>query len=146
MKVLLDTNVWLSGLLWGGNPRKIIQLAEQEKVTLYSSLLLFQELEETLSYPKIQRRLTMLGMTANELLSKVRLITKFYHPQPLSLIPQLRDPKDKIILETALAIPVDTIISGDLDLLILGQFEQIPILTASDFLQRIEGDTIKKID
>lgn len=146
MKVILDTNVWLSGLLWGGNPRKIIQLAEQKKITLYSFLLLFRESEETLSYPKLDRRLKMLEMTANELLSKVRLIAQFCRPQKLSLIPQLRDPKDKIILETALAIPVDAIISGDLDLLILGQFEQISILTASDFLQRLEGETIKEID
>ncbi|MBE9051206.1 putative toxin-antitoxin system toxin component, PIN family [Nostocales cyanobacterium LEGE 11386] len=47
MKILLDTNVWISGLLWGGNPRKIIQLAEEELITVYTSLSLFQELEET---------------------------------------------------------------------------------------------------
>ena len=34
MKVLLDTNIWISGLLWGGNPRKIIQLAVEEQIVL----------------------------------------------------------------------------------------------------------------
>ena len=60
MNVLLDTNVWISGLLWGGNPRKIIQLAEQEQITIYLSLPLFHEIEETLNYPKLQVRLQAL--------------------------------------------------------------------------------------
>jgi len=38
MRILLDTNIWISGLLWGGNPRKIIQLAENETINLYTSL------------------------------------------------------------------------------------------------------------
>ena len=40
MKVLLDTNIWISGLLWGGNQRKIIQLAQQKQIFIYSSNLL----------------------------------------------------------------------------------------------------------
>jgi uncharacterized protein len=136
MKVLLDTNVWISGLLWGGNPRKIIQLAQEGLITLYTSLPLFQELEETLNYPKLQLRLQKLGMTANYILSEVRRINQFCQPLPLSPVAELRDSKDKVVLETALAVPVDVIVSGDEDLLVLEEFQQIIILTASDFLMR----------
>lgn len=140
MNVLLDTNVWISGLLWGGNPRKIIQQAEREQITIYLSLPLFQEIEETLNYPKLQVRLQALGIGANQLLLGVRQITQFCQPIPLSEVPELRDPKDKIILEAALSVPVDVIVSGDGDLLVLGVFQQIPIVTASDFLERYEGE------
>lgn len=140
MNVLLDTNVWISGLLWGGNPRKIIQQAEREQITIYLSLALFQELEETFKYPKLQVRLQALGMAVNQLLLGVRQITQFCQPIPLSEVPELRDPKDKIILEAALSVPVDVIVSGDGDLLALGEFQQIPIVTVSDFLERYEGE------
>lgn len=64
IKVLLDTNVWISGLLWGGTPRQIINLAEQKKIVIYNSLRLFQELEETLVYPKLQSRIKLLQLNS----------------------------------------------------------------------------------
>ena len=140
IRTLLDANVWVSGLLWGGNPRKIIHLAEQERITLYTSLPLFEELEETLDYPKLKLRLQPLEITANNLLSEVRRLTQFCQPIPLPLIPELRDPKGKILLETALSVPVEAIVSGDTDLLILSEFHQIPILTVFNFLQRYSDD------
>lgn len=125
-------------MLWGGNPRKIIQQAEWEQITLYLSLSLFQELKEALNYPKLQVRLQALGIAVNQLLLGVRQITQFCQPISLSEVPELRDPKDKIILEAALSVPVDVIISGDGDLLVLGEFQQIPIVTVSDFLELYE--------
>lgn len=119
MKVLLDTNIWISGLLWGGYPKKIIELAETDQVTLYMSLSMFEELEQTLGYPKLQRRLQKIEMSANYLLSEVRQITQFCQPLNLPDISNLRDAKDKKILEAALSVPVEVIISGDEDLLIL---------------------------
>ena len=135
MKVLLDTNIWISGLLWGGNPRRIIQLAVSEQIVLYSSKLLVDELQATLAYPKLQRRLEKLAITAEELLLQVAAITQLSQPVAITDVDQLRDPKDKIVLETALAVPVEVIISGDEDLLILKEFQQIPILTIKQFLE-----------
>lgn len=68
MKVLLDTNIWVSGLLWGGNPRTIIHLAEQKQIILYTSLPLLNELQNILTYPKLQRRLKKLEKTSDYLL------------------------------------------------------------------------------
>ena len=138
MKVLLDTNIWISGLLWGGNPRRIIQLAVSEQIVLYSSKLLVDELQATLAYPKLQRRLEKLAITAEELLLKVAAITQLSQPVAISDVDRLRDPKDKIVLETALAVPVEVIISGDEDLLILREFQQIPILTTKQFLENYQ--------
>lgn len=122
MRVLLDTNIWISGLLWGGNPRRIIQLAVSEQIVLYSSKLLIEELQTTLAYPKLQRRLEKLAITAEELLVEVARITQLCQPVTISDLSQLRDPKDKIVLETAVSVPVEVIVSGDEDLLILRKF------------------------
>jgi putative PIN family toxin of toxin-antitoxin system len=139
MKILIDTNVWISGLLWGGKARDVINLARQNKIIIYVSSLLLNELEETLSYPKLQRRLRQLGVTRVVLMEEVRNLTLLCQPTPLLSISELRDPKDKIVLETALTIPVDVIISGDKDLLILQEFQKIPILMIAQFLEFYEG-------
>lgn len=138
MRVLLDTNIWISGLLWGGNPRRIIQLAVSEQIVLYSSKLLIEELQTTLAYSKLQRRLEKLAITAEELLVEVARITQLCQPVTISDLSQLRDPKDKIVLETAVSVPVEVIVSGDEDLLILKEFQQIPILTTKQFLENYQ--------
>ena len=122
----------------GGNPRRIIQLAVSEQIVLYSSKLLIEELQATLVYHKLQRRLEKLAITAEELLVEVAGIIQLSQPVSLPDVDQLRDPKDKIVLETALAVPVEVIISGDEDLLILREFQQIPILTTKQFLENYQ--------
>lgn len=51
-------------------------------------------------------------------------------------VPQLRDPKDIIILAAAVATNTEAIVTGDLDLLVLTEFNGIPILTPQAFLSR----------
>jgi len=138
MKVLLDTNIWISGLLWGGNPRRIIQLGVDKKIILYSSILLIDELRLTLAYSKLQRRLEKLEITVDELLIEVSRITQLSHPVAFANIPRLRDLNDKIVLETAVSVPVEIIISGDEDLLVLEEFQEIPILTTKQFLEKYQ--------
>jgi hypothetical protein len=71
-------------------------------------------------------------------LVEVAGITQLSRPVTISELDQLRDPKDKIVLETALGVPVEVIVSGDEDLLILGEFRQIPILTTKQFLENYQ--------
>ncbi len=53
MKIVCDTNVLISALLWGGTPGRILDRIEAGLDTLYTSRLLLQELEDVLNYPKI---------------------------------------------------------------------------------------------
>ncbi|MGK7933180.1 MAG: putative toxin-antitoxin system toxin component, PIN family [Microcystaceae cyanobacterium] len=138
MNVLLDTNIWISGLLWGGNPRKIINLAEHQEIAVYTSLPLLDELRITLTYPKFHHRLQQMTITVDYLMTQVNNITELCQPIALDNIPELRDPNDQIVLETAVTIPVHFIISGDLDLLVLREFQGIQILTSSQFLERYQ--------
>ncbi|MUL37711.1 putative toxin-antitoxin system toxin component, PIN family [Gloeocapsopsis dulcis] len=67
MKVLLDTNIWVSGLLWGGVPGEILKLAQSQQISVVASEALLQELELTLSYTKLQQRISLLGVTVEDL-------------------------------------------------------------------------------
>lgn len=71
MRVVIDTNIWISGLLFGGNPQKIIELAQSKKITIICSIPLLDEIINTLNYQKLQKRLAKLEVTPESLLSKI---------------------------------------------------------------------------
>lgn len=133
MKIVLDTNVWLSALLWGGLPDQITQLAEAEQVQIYSSELLLWELENTLKRQKIQQRMMLIGVTEKSVYLAVRQIISIVPIENIE-IPQLRDPKDAMVIATAIASGSSKVVSGDQDLLILQEFKGIQILTPRQFL------------
>ncbi len=135
MKIVLDVNVWISALLWGGIPGKILRLARSQQVKIFTSEALFLELETTLRRVKFESRLQQRGYTVEYLMSVAKAFSESCPTEALD-IPELRDPKDIKIIETALAGDVEAIITGDLDLLVLTEFNAIPILTPQEFLNR----------
>lgn len=63
MRLVLDTNVVVSGLLWHGPQRRLLDQAIDEALTLYSSPALIDELAHTLSYQKFAQRIAQSGTT-----------------------------------------------------------------------------------
>jgi putative PIN family toxin of toxin-antitoxin system len=49
MRVVADTNVVVSGLLWRGNPRRVLDAARDGIIELFTSIVLLEELEDVLS-------------------------------------------------------------------------------------------------
>ncbi len=135
MKVVLDTNIWLSALLWGGLPDQITQIAEIGQIQIFSSEPLLTELASTLTTTKIQRRIDLIGITAESVYLATRRVVTIVPIEELTIL-QLRDPKDAIVLATAISANADAIISGDQDLLVLVDFAGIPILSPREFLNR----------
>lgn len=133
MNVVIDTNIWVSGLLWGGPPGQVLKLARQGQITAYTSLAQLEELARTFSKPKLQPKLQQLGTDTDSAMGAIREVTQVI-AAPLLPIDRLRDPDDVSILAIAIAITADHLISGDLDLLTLGEVSGIPILTPQDFL------------
>ncbi|MBD1852311.1 putative toxin-antitoxin system toxin component, PIN family [Leptolyngbya sp. FACHB-711] len=119
MKVVLDTNIWVSGLLWGGSPRQVIIRAEQQQITIAASDRLLSELEATLNYPKLQPRLLRIGIPVEELMLRVRQLVELCSPASLPEVSSLRDPDDLIVIAAAVAANAEVIITGDADLLVL---------------------------
>lgn len=68
MRIVIDTNVWVSGLLWQGIPWELLRLAEAGKVTLCTTPGILSELADVLAYERIQSRLGQLGLTSAELI------------------------------------------------------------------------------
>jgi uncharacterized protein len=141
MRIVLDVNVWISGLLWGGIPGKLLNLARNERITIFASQALFLELETTLKRVKFESRLKLRGYTVESLMSVAEGFSESCSTEVVD-VPQLRDPDDIVIIETALAANAEVIITGDLDLLVLMEFNRIQILTPQVFLNRYFPDML----
>lgn len=135
MRIVIDTNLWISGLLWRGLPWKLLCLAEAKQLEVCLSLPMLAELAEVLNYPKFQRRLAELGLTQAELVAFALNLASVFEVTPGKPI-VLADPNDDIFLHCAVAAQAAYIVSGDNHLLELGQYANIPILTVQDFFSR----------
>lgn len=140
MRVVLDTNVVVSGLIWGGKPYQLLQAATDGDITLYTSPVLLDELREVLAREHLASRLAKKASP-----SSVELAVGSYGElavvvSPLATPKASRDPDDDEVLACALAAQADLIVSGDGDLLTLGSFQGIAIVTvtAAQATARIE--------
>ncbi len=136
MRVVLDVNVWISALLWGGTPGQMLRLARNQQITIFASEALFLELETSLRRDKFQPRLQERGYTVEYLMIVARGFSESCPTTSVS-VPELRDPDDAMILATASAANAEAIVTGDQDLLTLNEFEGIPIMTSTDFLNHL---------
>ncbi len=135
MKIVLDTNIWISAIIWGGKPDEILRLRKRELFTIAISQQLLNELETTLNKKKFQPKLKALNLTVFSVSNLILKSAILYSIDDL-IVPELRDPNDNIILATAIAANADIIITGDQDLLILTPYQNIQIMTAKNFLQQ----------
>ena len=121
--------------MWGGSPRQILNLAKVGAITIFVSDPILNELTEVLARPKFQSRMRSLNTMIEDLIGIVHELSKSCIPDVVD-VPELRDPDDAVIIGTAIAAKVEVIVSGDLDLLVLKEFGNIPILSPTDFLNQ----------
>lgn len=137
MRIVLDTNVVLSALLWRGPPYRLLEAAQQrEKVELFFSAALSEELAEVLLRPVPATRLAIIGRTARDVLADyvdtADLVT------PLEVPPVIAaDPDDDHVIAAAVAAGADLVVSGDRHLLTLGTHQSIRIVTSVEALRFI---------
>lgn len=136
MRIVADTNTVLSGLLWQGPPRRLIDLARERAVTLCTSTALLAELAEVIGRAKFTARVHDAGVAAAELVEDYARLAEIVVPASLTA-PVSRDPDDDLVLATAFAAEASLIVTGDRDLLTLGTFRDIRILAAADALAAI---------
>jgi hypothetical protein len=139
MRIVLDVNVWISGLLWGGVPGRIFDLAEEQQIAIFVSEPILEDVKEILGRDKLQAKIQSLDVTLENLLVTVGQLSELC-PTTSVNITQLRDPDDAAIIAAALAANAEVIVTGDLDLLVLNEFNGIPILTPQDFISRYFPD------
>ncbi len=132
MKLVIDTNVLVSGLLWSGAPRRLIEEIIAGNAELVTSVSILAELDDVLRRAKLRRKLAASQGTAEQHVSAMLLLATLV--TPVKLPPLSVDPCDTMILETAVASGADMIVTGDHALLGLEQVESVPIRSAAGAL------------
>ncbi len=134
MRLVLDTNIVVSGLIWGGVPRWLLDLGRDDQVTLFTSSVLLDELADVLGRDKFTALLTSQGITPAFLMQRYGMLAKLVKPQPIErIVPS--DADDDAVIATALAAQADVIATGDSDLLVLHPYQGIQILNAANTLR-----------
>ncbi|KAB2930026.1 MAG: putative toxin-antitoxin system toxin component, PIN family [Rhodocyclaceae bacterium] len=136
MRAVIDTNVLVSGLFWHGAPHALLERVRAGTLTLITSPGLLAELEEVIGRAKFDAILTRSTTSREDTLNELRQLAEVIEPPPLPQ-PVCRDPDDDHALALALAAQADLIVSGDDDLLALGSFQDIPIVTPAQAVQRL---------
>lgn len=128
LQVVIDTNVWISGLIFGGNPEKVIRLFIEGQLIVITAEELLSELRRKIvqRFPLYEPHLALLEASIREDAVLVQLGTM--------QISVSRDADDNKFLETAVTGDAEYIISGDKDLLTIGNYDGIKIVKPSDFL------------
>ena len=138
MKVVLDTNVWLSAVFWEGEANKIIEKVskkEREKFEIIISREIISEIIEVLNKEaKFQKFIENRKQSIEELIRTILSITTLIETKTkIELIKE--HPKDNIILEIAFDGKVDYIVSYDKHILNLLEFRGIKITSPTEFLK-----------
>lgn len=139
VRLVLDTNTVVSGLLWDGRPRQLLEYGRDRLITLLTSSELLDELFEVLGREKFATMLASQGMSQSCLLQRYGALIELVVPRPLERT--VRDVDDDVVIATALAAQAEIIVSGDDDLLTLHSWQGIQILNAADALQHIQSKT-----
>jgi putative PIN family toxin of toxin-antitoxin system len=133
VRVTPDINVVVSGLLWQGRPRQILDAACAGRITLFTTPVLLAELQDVLNRPKLARRLAQASVAASALVAGFAALAVLVAPANISPV-VLVDPDDDAVLACAIAAQAQAIVSGDSHILQLGQYQGIPIWTPAQLL------------
>jgi putative PIN family toxin of toxin-antitoxin system len=129
-RVVFDTNVWVSGLLWRGKPYQCLLLARSQVVqhVCCSEMIaeLSRKLRETFGFSENRIQAVLYDLRrvseAVEIIGELHVVTD--------------DPDDDKFIECAVVAGASVIVSGDHHLLDLGEYERVRVLSAAEFIAR----------
>lgn len=131
MRIILDTNVLVSGIFWSGPPYQILQAWRDRKFKLVVSPAILDE------YTKVAIDLSFKFPSVDLLSFLDLLMAEAEVYMPVTLPKQVcRDPNDDKILACALASRVGCIVSGDRDLLVISGYKNIQVFKPKDFVTK----------
>jgi putative PIN family toxin of toxin-antitoxin system len=138
VRIVLDTNVVLSALLWRGTPHHLLAtIGQRSSIQLYSSTALLEELADVLTRPSATKRLALIGRSAREVLADFVEAIELVEPASVPRM-VLGDVDDDQVIAAAIAARADLIVSGDRKhLLPLGSHQGIDIVDAAEAVRRI---------
>lgn len=130
MKVIIDTNLWISFLI-GHHTQLMRRMLTDERFDVYVCDRLIKEICDVATRDKIRKYVSQTDV--DDLLSIIHAFCQFAVIETEVAQSAVRDPNDLYLLSLAETIGADYIVSGDADLTDLGQHKQIRILKLTDF-------------
>ncbi|MCR5044061.1 MAG: putative toxin-antitoxin system toxin component, PIN family [Bacteroidaceae bacterium] len=130
MKVILDTNLWVSFLI-GHQTQLVRRMLTDLRFDVYVCSRLIEEIRDVVSRDKIRKRVN--PSDVENLFAIINAFCRFTVIETEVPPSAVRDPKDLYLLSLADTIGADYIISGDADLTDLGQHNQTKIIKLADF-------------
>lgn len=128
-RVVVDSNVWISALVFGGAPRRIFEQIVRDGLRLVTSPHIESEIRRILA--------TKFPVFADDFEAMRVALASFTSVVALGgiTIDVCRDPDDNRVLETAVLGNAAVVVSGDRDLLVLARHDSVSIVTPSAWLQ-----------
>ena len=132
MKVVIDTNVIISAMYFGGHPKELLDLLLNHEFDAYASFDIILEYAVSITNFESEYPEKSATFTLPQLADKINVIN------PTSKIRICRDPDDDKFIECAVDANCIYIISGDKDLLSVREYKDITILTVNKFLEQFK--------
>ena len=138
MRLVLDTNVWLSGIFWEGEAYKLIRIIESKEIEIVVTKKILVEIVEVLNKEaKFQRFVKDKKVAIEDLVRTILSMTKMIvSKSKLNIIKE--HPSDNKILESAVDGKATYLVSYDKHLLKLKQYKKIKILEPAEFLKELK--------
>ena len=130
MRVVLDTNVLISAIVFGGNPRKLLEAILRGKPKLFLCDYILTELNEVLQRPKFGFPPDVIRSIISELNAIGNIVTTSVRIRKIK-----EDPSDNRILECAVEANADYIISGDTHLLNQKVYRNVKVISPAEYLK-----------
>ena len=131
-RIVIDTNVYISAIFWGGKPRRVVELGRNGRILIFTSSEIQAEIET-----KLKTKFGIEEMEVDQILLGYAMFTLPIKPlEKISVIDA--DPDDDKFIECAVAAKAGYIVSGDKHLLDLKNYQGIRIMKAADFLKIFE--------
>jgi len=130
MKIVMDSNIFVSSFFWGGNPRYVFDRVINGLDESFTNEQILKEIESVMNSRKF-------SVNSNEIQDYIKIIRKYSKIIDSKEIPKdiSRDNDDNKILQCGFDGNVDFIITGDKDLLVLIEYEKIKIMKPRDYLE-----------
>lgn len=139
MRVVIDTNVLISGIFWTGKPKQLLNKVRSQEITFVTSEILLDELKEVLA--RADKPFHLASKDVERVVNAMRDLAEVVRPR--SCVAICRHDADNRVLECALDGHAGSVVTGDVHLLELEHYQGIRIMTVADCLGHLQ-DAIRE--
>jgi uncharacterized protein len=142
MRVVLDTNVVASAILWGGTPRLLLQAAREKRVELFTSTAMLAELTDILCRRKFAKKIAASSLTIDQIVDGYAQLAALVRPVDIARIAP--DPDDDVVIGTAIAAKAELLVTGDKPLLTVAEHQGVRLVSVAQAIAMIGNDATSK--